>query len=64
MNVVPAQIAGVRRIAVATPPGALERSKELAAALDLLGLDEVYRVGGAQAVAALRLRNGDHRGRS
>ncbi len=53
MNVVPAQIAGVPRIAVATPPGALERSRELAAALDLLGLDEVYRVGGAQAVAAL-----------
>jgi histidinol dehydrogenase len=53
MNAVPAQIAGVRRIAVATPPGALERSKELAAALALLGLDEVYRVGGAQAVAAL-----------
>lgn len=53
MNVVPAQIAGVERIAVATPPGALERSKELAAALDLLGLDEIYRVGGAQAIAAL-----------
>jgi histidinol dehydrogenase len=53
MNVVPAQIAGVRRIAVVTPPGALERSRELAAALDLLGLDEIYRVGGAQAIAAL-----------
>jgi histidinol dehydrogenase len=53
MNVVPAQIAGVARIAVTTPPGALERSKELAAALVLLGLEEVYRVGGAQAVAAL-----------
>ncbi len=52
MNVVPAQVAGVPRIAVATPPGALQRSRELAAALDLLGLDEVYRVGGAQAVAA------------
>jgi histidinol dehydrogenase len=53
MNVVPAQIAGVERIAVATPPGALERSPELAAALELLGLDEVYRLGGAQAIAAL-----------
>jgi histidinol dehydrogenase len=53
MNVVPAQLAGVGRIAIATPPGALERSRELAAALVLLGLDEVYRVGGAQAVAAL-----------
>jgi histidinol dehydrogenase len=53
MNVVPAQIAGVERIAVATPPGALERSNELAAAFELLGLDEVYRLGGAQAIAAL-----------
>jgi histidinol dehydrogenase len=53
MNVVPAQIAGVRRIAVATPPGALERSAELACALDLLDIEEIYRVGGAQAVAAL-----------
>jgi len=53
MNVVPAQLAGVPRIVVVTPPGALERSNELAAALDLLGLEEIYRVGGAQAVAAL-----------
>ena len=53
MNVVPAQLAGVPRIVVVTPPGALERSAALAAALDLLGLEEVYRVGGAQAVAAL-----------
>jgi histidinol dehydrogenase len=53
MNVVPAQLAGVPRIVVVTPPGALERSTELAAALDLLGLEEIYRVGGAQAVAAL-----------
>jgi len=53
MNVVPAQIAGVPRIVAVTPPGALERSNELAAALDLLGLEEIYRVGGAQAVAAL-----------
>lgn len=53
MNVVPAQIAGVERIAVATPPGALERSNALAAAFELLGLDEVYRIGGAQAIAAL-----------
>jgi len=53
MNVVPAQLAGVARIVVVTPPGALERSNELAAALELLGLEEIYRVGGAQAVAAL-----------
>lgn len=53
MNVIPARIAGVSRIVAVTPPGALERSPELAAAFELLELDEVYRVGGAQAVAAL-----------
>ncbi|HSF14405.1 MAG TPA: histidinol dehydrogenase [Vicinamibacteria bacterium] len=53
MNVVPARLAGVDRIVVATPLGAIERSCELAAAFVLLELDEVYRMGGAQAVAAL-----------
>lgn len=53
MNVIPARVAGVREIAVATPPGALERNPAVAAALDLLEVDEVYAVGGAQAIAAL-----------
>jgi histidinol dehydrogenase len=53
MNAVPARLAGVLRIAAVTPPGALERSPELAAAFELVGVDEVYRVGGAQAVGAL-----------
>ncbi len=53
MNVIPARIAGVERIVAFTPPGALERSPELAAAFDLLALEEIYRVGGAQAVAAM-----------
>jgi histidinol dehydrogenase len=53
MNVIPAQVAGVARIVAVTPPGALERSNELAAALSLLNVEEIYRVGGAQAVAAL-----------
>ena len=53
MNVVPAQVAGVRRLAVTTPPGTLERSHELAAVILELGITEVYRVGGAQAIAAL-----------
>jgi histidinol dehydrogenase len=53
MNAIPAKIAGVPRIVVATPPGTIERSAEVAAALDLLGLSEVYQVGGAQAIAAL-----------
>jgi len=53
MNVIPAQVAGVERVAVVTPPKALEQNPLIAAALDLLGIEEVYRVGGAQAIAAL-----------
>jgi histidinol dehydrogenase len=53
MNAIPAQVAGVERIAVVTPPKALEQNPLIAAALDLLGVDEVYRVGGAHAIAAL-----------
>lgn len=56
MNVVPAQIAGVRSIAVVSPPqkeyGGLPHPTILAACA-LLGIDEVYAVGGAQAVAML-----------
>ncbi|MGZ4381786.1 MAG: histidinol dehydrogenase [Gaiellaceae bacterium] len=49
MTVVPAHVAGVRRVAVATPrpsPGMLAAAREL-------GVDEVYAIGGAQAVGAL-----------
>ena len=53
MNAVPALLAGVKRIAVVTPPGTLMQSPIVAAALKELGLCEVYSVGGAQAVAAL-----------
>jgi histidinol dehydrogenase len=53
MNIVPAQVAGVERIAVATPPRSLEENPLVAAALDLLDVQEVYRVGGPQAIAAL-----------
>ena len=53
MNAVPARVAGVRRLVVATPPRTLEGSPAVAAALVVAGVDEVYRVGGAQAVAAL-----------
>jgi histidinol dehydrogenase len=49
MTAVPARVAGVRRIAVATPGG----SEAVLAAARELGLDEVYAVGGAQAIAAL-----------
>lgn len=54
MNVVPAQVAGVHGIAVASPPqkneGGLPNATILAACA-LLGVDEVYAVGGAQAIA-------------
>ena len=54
MNVVPAQVAGVRSIALASPPqknnGGLPEPAILAACA-LLGVDEVYAVGGAQAIA-------------
>lgn len=54
MNVVPAQTAGVRSIALASPPqkefGGLPHPTILAACA-LLGVDEVYAVGGAQAIA-------------
>ncbi len=54
MNVVPAQLAGVRSIAIASPPqvefGGWPHPTILAAA-KLLGIDEVYAAGGAQAIA-------------
>jgi histidinol dehydrogenase len=53
MNVVPAQVAGVSRIAVATPPRTLSESPAVAAVLVELGVTEIYSVGGAQAIAAL-----------
>jgi histidinol dehydrogenase len=53
MNVVPAQVAGVARIAVVTPPRTLSDTPAVAATLLELGVTEVYQVGGAHAVAAL-----------
>lgn len=53
MNVVPAQVAGVERIVVATPPRTLAESPAVAAALRELNVTEIYAVGGAHAIAAL-----------
>jgi histidinol dehydrogenase len=53
MNAIPAQVAGVGRIIVVTPPRSLEENPLVAAALKMLGLTEVYRIGGAQSIAAL-----------
>jgi histidinol dehydrogenase len=51
MNAVPAAVAGVGRIAMVTPPGRLQPA--VLAAAKAAGVTEVWRVGGAQAVAAL-----------
>jgi histidinol dehydrogenase len=54
MACVPAQVAGVSRLAVVSPPGAAGRpSAPVLAACSIAGVDEVYSVGGAQAIAAL-----------
>jgi histidinol dehydrogenase len=51
MNAVPAAAAGVERIAMVTPPGRLQPA--VLAAAKTAGVTEIWRVGGAQAVAAL-----------
>lgn len=51
MNAVPAAAAGVSRIAMVTPPGRLQPA--VLAAAQAAGVTEIWRVGGAQAVAAL-----------
>ncbi|MEF8773858.1 MAG: histidinol dehydrogenase [Halobacteriales archaeon] len=52
MGIVPAKVAGVEHVVVATPP-AEELNPATLAALDAAGADEVVQVGGAQAVAAM-----------
>jgi histidinol dehydrogenase len=51
MNAIPARVAGVERIAMVTPPGKLEPA--VLAAAHEAGVSEIWRVGGAQACAAL-----------
>jgi len=55
MNVVPAQAAGVAEIALATPPAGGHGHPLVLGTAYLLGVREVYCVGGAQAIAALAL---------
>jgi histidinol dehydrogenase len=53
MNAIPAKVAGVERLVMTVPaPGGILNPLVLAAA-KLVGIDEIYRIGGAQAVAAL-----------
>ncbi|MGM0902639.1 MAG: histidinol dehydrogenase [Bacillota bacterium] len=54
MNVIPAKVAGVKRIVMVSPPG--EDGKLPAGVLvaaDIAGVEEIYKIGGAQAIAAL-----------
>ena len=54
MNVIPAKVAGVERIVIATPPDASGKAAAgTIVAADIAGADEIYKVGGAQAIAAL-----------
>ena len=52
MTVIPAKLAGVQEIAVATPPGSYRANPAIRYALERLGITEVWGMGGAHAVAA------------
>ena len=53
MNAIPAKVAGVRRLAITVPTPDNKINPMVLLAAQLSGVDEVYRVGGAQAIAAL-----------
>ena len=53
MNAIPAKVAGVPRLAITVPTPNGEINPLVLAAADLAGVDEIYRIGGAQAIAAL-----------
>lgn len=53
MNVIPAKIAGVKRIVMVTPPQKDGLNQAVLAAAKIAGVNEIYTIGGAQAIAAL-----------
>ncbi|AEV70369.1 histidinol dehydrogenase [Acetivibrio clariflavus] len=54
MNAVPAKVAGVKRIVMVTPPGGTDGiNPAILVAANEAGVDEIYKIGGAQAIAAL-----------
>ncbi|ANZ64506.1 histidinol dehydrogenase [Secundilactobacillus paracollinoides] len=53
MNVIPAKLAGVSKIVMVTPPQKNGIGQAVLTAAKIAGIDEVYQVGGAQAIAAL-----------
>jgi len=58
MNVIPAQVAGVNEIALCVPTPIGEINPNVMAAIQLLGVKEVYRIGGAQAIGAMAYGTG------
>lgn len=59
MTIIPAKIAGVRRIICCTPPMSDGGVNDMVlAAADIAGADEIYKVGGAQAIAAMAFGTG------
>jgi histidinol dehydrogenase len=53
MAAIPAKVAGVKRVVMCTPTPRGEMSPYLLVAADIAGVDEVYRIGGVQAIGAL-----------
>ncbi|MCZ4354542.1 histidinol dehydrogenase [Roseovarius aestuarii] len=53
MNAIPAKVAGVKRLAMVVPTPGGELNPAVLAAAQIAGVDEIYRIGGAQAIAAL-----------
>ena len=59
MNVIPAKIAGVKEIVIFTPPDKTGKiHKSVAACAKLLGIEEIYKIGGAQAISAAAFGTG------
>ena len=55
MSVVTARVAGVQRVIAAAPPFAGEPSPAIVAAMDMAGADEIYVLGGVQAIGAMAI---------
>lgn len=54
MNIIPAKVAGVKNIVVVTPPNENGKvNKNILVAAQICGVDKIYKIGGAQAIAAL-----------
>ena len=58
MNAIPAKVAGVERLVIATPTPGGDINPLVLAAAHLAGVDEIWRMGGAQAIAALAYGTG------